>query len=158
MTANALNLIGLALKAGRLEIGEEPVSAACRAHGAKVVLLASDAAENSVHRAEKFAQAGNVSCVITPFSKAELGHSIGRASCAMLAMTDAGLAASLMSKLAVLDPERYGEVAGMLNDKADAARKLQKAKRDQERNKERSKRKPWAAPAPQKKSGSSKKQ
>ena len=37
----------LAKKAGRLEIGEEPVGAAARAHQARVLLLAADAAANT---------------------------------------------------------------------------------------------------------------
>lgn len=158
VTANALNLIGLALKAGRLEIGEDPVSTACRAHSAKVVLLASDAAENSIRRAEKFAQTGKVFCVTTPFSKAELGHSTGRTSCAMLALTDAGLAASLMSKLAVMDSEQYGEVARTLSIEADDDHKRQKEQRARQRKAQQQKRKPWAAPPPGKKTGSPKKQ
>ena len=36
-----LHLLGLAKKAGRLEIGEEPVGAAARAHQARVLLLAA---------------------------------------------------------------------------------------------------------------------
>ena len=44
-----LRLLGLAKKAGRLEMGEEPVGAACRARQAKLVLLAQDAAPNT-HR------------------------------------------------------------------------------------------------------------
>lgn len=45
-----LHLLGLARKAGRLEIGEEPVGAACRARQARLVLLASDAAPNTCRR------------------------------------------------------------------------------------------------------------
>ena len=45
-----LHLLGLAKKAGRLEIGEEPVGAAARAHQARVLLLAADAAPNTVRR------------------------------------------------------------------------------------------------------------
>ena len=37
-----LHLLGLAKKAGRLEIGEEPVGAAARAHQARVLLLAAE--------------------------------------------------------------------------------------------------------------------
>ena len=37
-----LHLIGLAKKGGKLEVGEEPVGAACRARQAKLVLLAGD--------------------------------------------------------------------------------------------------------------------
>ena len=55
-----LHLIGLAKKAGKLEIGEEPVGAACRARHAKLVLLAADAAPNTVRRAAHFGEAGRV--------------------------------------------------------------------------------------------------
>ena len=53
-----LHLLGLAKKAGRLEIGEEPVGAAARAHQARVLLLAADAAPNTVRRAAHFGEAG----------------------------------------------------------------------------------------------------
>lgn len=151
VTANALHLVGLALKAGRLEIGEEPVGAACRAKRAKVVLLASDAAENTARRAERFALAGKAPCVALPFTKAELGHSIGRASCAMLALTDAGLAASLMDKLKALDPARYAETAQTLNEAAERTQRRQKERRAHERKIRQGGRKPWAAPPPEKK-------
>ena len=39
------SLLGLALRAGRLAVGEEPVGAACRAHKAYLLLLACDAAD-----------------------------------------------------------------------------------------------------------------
>ena len=45
-----LHLLGLAKKAGRLEIGEEPVGALCRARHARLILLASDAAPNTRRR------------------------------------------------------------------------------------------------------------
>ena len=35
---NALRLIGLARKGGRVEVGEEPVAAAARAHKARLVV------------------------------------------------------------------------------------------------------------------------
>lgn len=158
MTANALSLVGLALKAGKIEIGEEPVGNACRAHKAEILLLAFDAAENSIHRAERFAEEGNISCVTLPFTKAELGYSLGRASCAMVAFTDAGLAASLMSKLAATDPERYGSHAEALKETADKENRRRKEQRAHERRVQKLKQKPWAAPAPGKKSGSPKKQ
>ena len=147
MTADALNLIGLALKAGRLEIGEEPVEAACRGKRARVLLLASDAAENSVRRAERFAQTGKVPCTALPFTKAELGHAAGRASCAMLALTDAGLAASLMRKLAAQD-ERYAAQADALTRAAERALRRQKDRRARTRSAEKRRAKPWAAPPP----------
>ncbi len=148
VTTNALNLIGLALKGGRLEIGDEPVGVACRGRGVKVVLLASDAAENTVRRAERFAQTGKAPCVTLPFTKAELGHATGRVSCAVLALTDVGLAASLLTKLAGLDPERYGQSAQSLSREADLAHRRQKEQRANERNIQHKRYQPWAAPPP----------
>ena len=72
-----LHLLGLAKKAGRLEVGEEPVGALCRARQAKLVLLAADAAPNTCRRAAHFGQAGNVLWLALPFSKAELGLALG---------------------------------------------------------------------------------
>ena len=43
-----LNLIGLAQKAGRLAVGEEPTGAAARARDARLILVAADAAEKAV--------------------------------------------------------------------------------------------------------------
>jgi ribosomal protein L7Ae-like RNA K-turn-binding protein len=128
-----LNLLGLAKKAGRLELGEEPVGAACRSHKARVVLLAADAADNTIRRATHFSEIGAVPLVLLPSSKAELGTMAGRASCAMLALTDVGFAASLVKKLAAIDPEQYGEAAGLLSTKAEKAQKRQKEMRAHEK-------------------------
>lgn len=158
MTANALSLIGLALKAGKIEVGEEPVGAACRAKAARVLLLAADAAENSVHRAQRFAEEGKIACVTLPFSKTELGYALGRTSCAMAAFTDAGLASSLMNKLEKLDPERYGGPAEALRETAERENRRRKEQLARRRREEKRQQKPWAAPVPGKKSGSPKKQ
>ena len=53
-----LSMIGLAKKAGLVEIGEEPVGSAARAKHARVILVAGDAAASSVRRAYSFAQSG----------------------------------------------------------------------------------------------------
>ena len=50
----ALNYLGLAKKAGLLEIGEENTGAAIRGGKARLVLLASDASDNAGRRAEGF--------------------------------------------------------------------------------------------------------
>lgn len=141
-----LHLLGLARKAGRLEAGEEPVNAACRARQAKLILVAGDAAANTFRRAAHFGQAGNVLWLPLPHSKQELGSALGRSSCAMAALTDVGLAAALVKKLAGLDPERYGPAAGQLSQKADKALQRQREQRRHEKNIQRGKKKPWAAP------------
>lgn len=145
-----LHLLGLARKAGRLEIGEEPVGAACRARHARLVLLASDAAPNTYRRCAHFGQAGNVLWLELPFTKAELGFQLGRGSCALLALTDAGFAASVAEKLAARDPERYGPAAQQLRVKADRVLQRQQERRQHEKNLREGKRKPWAPPPPAK--------
>lgn len=145
-----LHLLGLAKKAGRLEIGEEPVGAACRSRQAKLVLLAADAAPNTRRRTAHFGEAGNVLWLETPFTKEELGFILGRSSCAMVALTDAGFGAAVMEKLAARDPEKFGPAAQQLREKADRALQRQKEQRQHEKNLRQGKRKPWAPPPPPK--------
>lgn len=51
-----LSTLGLALRAGSVAVGEEPVGSAARAKHARLILVASDAAPGSVRRAFAFAQ------------------------------------------------------------------------------------------------------
>lgn len=143
-----LHLLGLAKKAGRLEIGEEPVGAACRSRQARLVLLAADAAPNTRRRAAHFGEAGNVLWLETPFDKGQLGFILGRSSCAMLALTDAGFSAAVAEKLAARDPDRYGPAAQQLRNRADRVLQRQKEERQHEKNLRQGKRKPWAPPPP----------
>ena len=71
---NILHMIGLALRAGRLEVGEEPVGAACRARDCRLILVARDAADNSFRRVRHFADAGQCLWVSVPYTKEELGR------------------------------------------------------------------------------------
>lgn len=129
---NMLSMLGLAKKAGRVEIGEEPVGAAARARDARLILLASDAAENTVRRAGHFAEAG--ACLLTqiPATKDELGSAVGRTSCAMLAVTDIGFADAVAKKLAAIDEAKYGALSEKLSVKAARAaeRKKEQARHD----------------------------
>ena len=129
-----LHLLGLAKKAGRLEIGEEPVGALCRARHARLILLASDAAPNTRRRCAHFGEIGNVLWLEVPATKAELGFCLGRTSCAMLALSDAGFAASIVEKLSARDPEHYGPAAQQLRTKADRMLQRQREKRQHEKN------------------------
>ncbi len=132
---NTLRTIGLALRAGRLAVGEDPAGDACHAHDCRLLLIAGDAAEGTLRRAERFAEAGQCLSVTVPCSKAELGQAVGRASCALAAVTDLGFARSIAGKLAAADPERYGQTAERLSVKAErAARRREEQKaRDKER-------------------------
>ena len=146
-----LHLLGLARKAARLELGEEPVGAACRARHAKLVLIAGNAAPNTFRRAAHFGEAGNVLWRALPHTKEDLGLALGRSSVAMLALTDIGFAASIVKKLAAADPDKYGAAAAALDTKAVKALQRQKEQRQHEKNLKEGKRKPWAPPPAPKK-------
>ena len=131
---NILSMLGLAKKAGRLEIGEEPVGAAARARDARLILLASDAADNTLRRARHFAEAG--ACLLTqiPATKDELGSAVGRTSCAMLAVTDIGFADAVAKKLAALDAAKYAALSEKLSVKAARAEERKKEQKRHDKN------------------------
>lgn len=131
---NILSLLGLALRGSHLAVGEEPVEAVARARDARVLLLASDAADNTRRRTEHFAQAGQCLWLRLPFSKAELGRAVGRTSAAIVAVTDIGLANAVVHKLAQLDESQYGEAAQRLELKAKRAAERQAEQRAHEKN------------------------
>lgn len=131
---NIPNLLGLIHRAGKLAIGEEPVADLCREHKAYLLLLAQDAAENSVRRAHLYAQSSeNNLCLTVPLTKDELGSGLGRKSCAMLAIGDIGFAAAVAERLAKADPETYGETSRLLAEKAARAKKRRDEKRAHEK-------------------------
>ena len=113
-----LSLLGLALRGGRLVVGEEPVEGIVRARDARVLLLARDASDNTFRRCRHFADVGQCLWVTVPFTKDELGSAVGRSSVAIMAVTDVGLAHAIVQKLASEDPKRYGETAERLELKA----------------------------------------
>lgn len=142
---NILNMIGLALRAGRLEVGEEPVGAVCRARDCRLILVARDAADNSFRRVRHFADAGQCLWISIPYTKEELGSAVGRTACAMAAVTDIGFAESIVKKLAAVNPEKYQQTAEQLSVKAQRAAQRRKEQQAHEKNLQRGgKRRPAA--------------
>ncbi|MDE6881102.1 MAG: 50S ribosomal protein L7 [Oscillospiraceae bacterium] len=127
---DVLGLLGLALRAGRLEVGEDLAGEACRFRRCRLLVTARDAAENTRRKAEYFAQEGQCLLLELPCSKAELGAALGRASCAMAAVTDLGFAQAAAERLAREEPEKYAQIAEKLSVKGKRAaeRKKKKAK------------------------------
>ena len=126
---NVLSLLGLALRGGRLAVGEEPTALAAKAGQARLLLSSSDAAGNTLRRAEHLAEEGHCLHLTLPFSKAELGGALGRGSAAVAALTDTGLAAAVAERLAQADPERYGEAAARMELKRRRAKERKEAPR-----------------------------
>jgi len=134
MRNNLLPLLGLCFRARSLAVGEEPVDASVRARYARLLLLAADAADNTVRRTRRFAESGGCPWLRTPFSKAELGRAVGRSSAAILAVTDIGLAANIARRLAAEDEAQYGETAALLEKKNLRAAERKAEKRAHEKN------------------------
>ena len=141
---SVLHLLGLARKGGNLALGEEPVKEACARKTARLVLVACDAAENTAQQAARLA--GAIPCLEAPWTKEELGSALGRSSCAVLALTDAGLAGAVAGGLARRDEARYGPAAALLREKARRTLKRKKAKQERKKARQKAARRPWAAP------------
>ncbi|WP_312938669.1 hypothetical protein, partial [Oscillibacter sp.] len=151
MSKELLSTLGLCKRAGMLEVGEEPVEAAARARDVRLLLLASDAAENTARRADHFSEMGQCMKLRLPFTKEELGQAMGRGECAILGVTDVGFAAAIARRLADEDAETYGDAANRLEVKAQRASLRKTEEALHEKNLRRGKkRKPGEAKAAEK--------
>ena len=134
----ALNYLALARKAGFAELGEEPVGMAAREGHARLLLVASDASDHTWRRAKSFVAGTRQQLIRLPNTKDEMGLAIGRTSLAIAAITDAGLALSLVK---TLDANKHADVLAVLEEMARKAKQRQKEAKSHERNKRLGKRK-----------------
>lgn len=109
-------LLGLALRASRLVIGDAPVRETLQSGHARVIILASDAGAAGVRKITFLAQEREIPVLPLPQTKAELGAALGRSSCAVCTISDMGFAASAAEKLAPLGGE-YAQAAELLQKK-----------------------------------------
>ena len=129
----ALNYLALARKAGKAELGEEPVGAAARGEKARLVLVASDAGDHTWRRAKSFVAGTGQLCIRVPYTKDEMGMAIGRTSLAIAAITDAALALSLVNALP--QPEQYAAEIAALRERVERALQRLKEQKAHARNK-----------------------
>jgi ribosomal protein L7Ae-like RNA K-turn-binding protein len=94
----ALSLIGLALRAGRLEVGTHAVKEAARRGELHAVVLARDATENARNRVLPLLRATGVP-VVTCESAAGLGRAAGRSRLVVVGVRDAGFAGRIVGAL-----------------------------------------------------------
>ena len=118
----SLNYLALARKAGKAELGEEPVGAAARAGKAYLVMVASDASDHSWRRAKSYVSGTEQQCIRLKQTKDELGQTIGRASLAMAALTDVSLALAFVKAMETPDPQ----VLACLTEKSSRQEKRRK--------------------------------
>ena len=128
----ALNYLSLGRKAGRIELGEEPVCGAARAKKARLILVASDAGDHTWRRAQSFVAGSEQICMKVPYTKDQLGEAIGRTALAMAAFTDPAMALAFVKALG--DPVKYKDILDSLDKKATRIRQRQKEAQAHEKN------------------------
>ena len=101
----ALNYMGLARKAGLIELGEEPVGAAARAQHARLVVVAKDASDHTWRRALSYVAGTEQLCIRVDMTKDQLGLAVGRTSLAVAAFTDPALTLAFVKALG--QPEKF---------------------------------------------------
>ena len=129
----ALNYMALARKAGRIELGEEPVGAAARAQHARLILVASDASDHTWRRAKSFVAGTGQQCLKVPFNKDQMGQAVGRSALAIAAFTDPALALAFVKALG--NPEKYAGVLENLNVRTQRICRHQLEEKAHQRNK-----------------------
>lgn len=129
----ALNYMALARKAGRIELGEEPVGAAARALKACLVTVASDAGDHTWRRAKSFVAGTNQIAVKLPHTKDEMGQATGRTSLAIAAFTDPAMALAFLKALP--GQEQYSQELEALENRTNRLAQRQKEAKAHERNK-----------------------
>ncbi len=96
---SALSFLGLAMKAGKVELGEEYIAMAARTGRAKLILTASDAGQNALARASDAGETGRCPVAAIPAAKAELGAALGKTAVSAAAVTDISFASAFIDKL-----------------------------------------------------------
>ena len=130
----ALNYMALARKAGRIELGEEPVGAAARAQHARLIVVAEDAGDHTWRRAKSFVAGTDQQILKVPFTKDEMGMVTGRSALAIAAFTDPAMALAFVKALG--QPEQNKELLENLDKRTARIRQRQKEAKAHERNKQ----------------------
>ncbi len=138
--SNPLNYISLARKAGLVETGEENSGVFIRNGKAKLLVLASDASDNAVRRAEGYVQGRRVLILKSPYTKQELAAAAGKSGCSMLVFTDIGMANGFVSAVAETCPEKYASICDEMNAKNKKAAQRRKKAHGNDMNKKTGKR------------------
>lgn len=111
--AQCMQWLGLAMRAGRLALGNEAVMAAVRGGKAKLVLLAADGGGNTSKKYRDKCAFYNIP-MIDVFERAELGRACGRSQMVVIALTDPGFAAKFRNCFGETSGgEAFGETSGI---------------------------------------------
>jgi len=100
MSSSYLTLLGLAKRAGKLEVGDEASRAAISTATAKALLVAADASERTKSSFEFIADSAAIPLIPVSETREEIGNALGKRPCAVVAICDTGLSAAILKKLA----------------------------------------------------------
>lgn len=93
----AINLLGLAERAGKLVTGSETVIGKLNKEKVKAVIMASDIQKNTAEKVDRVARKTNVP-IINLFTADELSQAIGKKR-KVLGLTDVGFTKALIKKI-----------------------------------------------------------
>ncbi len=102
MANKVYSMLGIAEKAGKITSGEFSTENAIKKRQACLVILASDASENTRKHFSDMCAYRNIPIYLYG-NKEELGHAIGKGMRANLAVTDQGLADSIRERIKEAD-------------------------------------------------------
>lgn len=120
----ALNLLSLARKGRRIEVGEEPVGSAARSGHARLIVVAADTSEHTLRRVQHWVSGSKQPYLSVPWDKDTLGAALGRSSCAVAAITDVALALAFVRALG--NEEEHAELLADLEARTERVKKRQK--------------------------------
>ncbi len=93
-----LNLISIAMKAGKVKTGEFLTTKVLQEGGAYLVIIAKDTSEKSTKRLTGIAE--NYECKSVIYgTKEELGRFTGKKEKSVIAITDEGLGSAILKKI-----------------------------------------------------------
>ncbi len=95
----ALGMLGLARRAGKLQTGEETVSAMLAEKHARLTVLAEDAGEAVARKVRGLAEGTRQRVLTVPYDKLTLGAALGRPMVSVAAFADVSMALAFAKAL-----------------------------------------------------------
>lgn len=92
-----MNLLGLAMRAGKVSAGSDTVISDLKKRRVKLLIIANDLAENSRQKLEMVAQKVQV-LIVDNFSSAEISQAIGK-DCKVIGLKDQGFKKAILKQL-----------------------------------------------------------
>lgn len=95
MNDKLMSFIGLCRRAGKMTIGNEPVTEDIKKGISELILIADDISHNTEKDITKKAEAGKVKIIKIPYSKEQISSSLGKLT-AIISVNDEGFAKKIL--------------------------------------------------------------